>query len=61
MREPPQKLFLRLEVRDLAGNVATYQTPSPLVLILPQPTGRLRSVRPVTEDVGRFRTAERQP
>jgi hypothetical protein len=60
-REPPQKLLLRLEVRDLAGNVATYQTPSPLVLILPQPTGRLRSVRPVTDSSGRDRTADRRP
>jgi hypothetical protein len=60
-REPPQKIFLRLEARDLAGNVATYQTPSPLVLILPQPTGRLRSVRPVTDDTNRDRTADRRP
>jgi hypothetical protein len=60
-RQPPQKMLLRLEVRDLAGNVATYQTPSPLVLILPQPTGRLRSVRPVTDASVRDRTADRRP
>jgi hypothetical protein len=60
-RQPPQKMLLRLEVRDLAGNVATYQTPSPLVLILPQPTGRLRSVRPVIDQSVRDRTADRRP
>jgi hypothetical protein len=60
-RQPPQKMYMRLEVRDLAGNVATYQTPSPLVLILPKPTGRLRSVRPVTDQTGRDRTANRRP
>ncbi|MCC6493678.1 MAG: hypothetical protein IT424_11735 [Pirellulales bacterium] len=55
----PQQLFLRLEVRDRAGNIAVQQTPAPVALNLPQPTGRLRSVRPVKEpeDPSRFRTA----
>ena len=57
LRQVPEKLFLRLEVRDKAGNVAVRQSPAPVVLNLPQPTGRLRSVRPVEEDQSRFRTA----
>ncbi len=57
LRQVPENLFLRLEVRDKAGNVAVRQSPAPVVLNLPQPTGRLRSVRPVEEDPSRFRTA----
>jgi hypothetical protein len=57
LRQVPEKLFLRLEVRDKAGNVAIRQSPAPVVLNLSQPTGRLRSVRPVEEDKSRFRTA----
>ncbi len=59
VRQMPERIYLRLEVRDVAGNLATVVSPSPTVLHLPQPTGRLRSVRPVTEDPGRFRTADR--
>jgi hypothetical protein len=59
LRQVPEKLFLRLEVRDKAGNIAVRTTPAPVMLNLPQPTGRLRSVRPVqeTQDPSRFRTA----
>ena len=47
-RHVPGRFYLRLEARDTAGNLATYQTPSPIALARPQPTGRLRSVRPIT-------------
>jgi hypothetical protein len=57
LKQVPEKLFLRLEVRDKAGNVSIRQSPAPVVLHLPQPTGRLRSVRPVTDDPSRYRTA----
>jgi hypothetical protein len=59
LRQVPEKLYLRLEVRDRAGNVAVCTSPAPVMLNLPQPTGRLRSVRPVQEqqDPSRFRTA----
>jgi hypothetical protein len=57
LRQVPEKLFLRLEIRDKAGNVAVRTSPAPVMLNLPQPTGRLRSVRPVQEDPSRFRTA----
>jgi hypothetical protein len=57
LRQVPEKLFLRIEVRDKAGNVTVRQSPAPVVLHLPQPTGRLKSVRPVAEDASRYRTA----
>ncbi len=57
LRQVPEKLYLRLEIRDKAGNVAIRTSPAPVMLNLPQPTGRLRSVRPVQEDPSRFRTA----
>jgi hypothetical protein len=57
LRQVPEKLYLRLEVRDKAGNIAVRTSPAPVVLNLPQPTGRLRSVRPVQDDPSRFRTA----
>lgn len=62
-RETPPRVFLRLEVRDRAGNVEVQQTPSAVELNLPRPTGRLRNVRPVESDATRYRTAssERPP
>jgi hypothetical protein len=47
-RHVPGRFYLRLEARDTAGNVATYQTPEPLALDRPQPTGTLRNIRPIT-------------
>ena len=43
-RHLPGRFYLRLEARDLAGNVASYQTPQPIVLNRAQPTVRLRGV-----------------
>ena len=57
LQQVPERLFLRLEVRDKAGNVAIRQSPAPVALNLPQPTGTLRSVRPVQAEPQRFRTA----
>lgn len=57
LQQVPERLFLRLEVRDKAGNVAIRQSPAPVALNLPQPTGKLRSVRPVQAEPRRFRTA----
>lgn len=47
-RHVPARFYLRLEARDTAGNVANYQTAAPVELARPQPTGRLRNVRPIT-------------
>lgn len=49
-RHIPERFFLRLEARDLAGNVTSATTPTPIVLNRPQPQGRLKNVRPVTGD-----------
>jgi hypothetical protein len=49
-RHVPERFYLRLEARDTAGNLATFQTPSPIELPRPQPSGRLRSVRPIASD-----------
>jgi hypothetical protein len=56
-RDVPPRVFLRLEVRDAAGNVAVQQTQAAVDLNLPRPTGRLRSVRPIEAAPGRYRTA----
>ncbi len=46
-RHMPDQFYVRLDARDLAGNLATHQWSTPITLARPQPTGRLRSVRPV--------------
>ncbi len=46
-RHMPNQFYVRLEARDMAGNLATDQTSTPISLSRPQPTGRLRSVRPI--------------
>jgi hypothetical protein len=56
-REAPARVFLRLEVRDLAGNVEVRQSPTAIDLNVPRPTGRLRSVRPVESESDRYHTA----
>jgi hypothetical protein len=47
-RAPPQ-LYLRLEVRDEAGNVAVHETAKPVIIDQSRPTARLRGVRPVSQ------------
>ncbi|MCA9258795.1 MAG: hypothetical protein KDA61_06330 [Planctomycetales bacterium] len=46
-RHLPERFYLRLEVRDTAGNVAFDQLREPIAIDRPQPAGRLRSVRAV--------------
>jgi len=46
-RHVPEQFYLRLEVRDTAGNLTVAQLPTPVTLNRPQPTGRLRGVRPI--------------
>ncbi len=46
-RHMPNQFYVRLEARDMAGNLATHQSANPILLSRPQPTGRLRSVRPI--------------
>ena len=59
--ETPRQFFLKLEARDAAGNIATAQSRAPIVIVLPQPTGRLRSAKPVMSASGQFRTAGSRP
>ncbi len=51
-RTPP-KIYLRLEVRDEAGNVGAHETAEPVVVDQSRPTARLRDVRPVDQEVKR--------
>lgn len=46
-RHVPDQFYLRLEVRDMAGNLTTAQSQTPVTLMRPQPTGRLRGIRPI--------------
>lgn len=54
----PRQLFLRLEVRDDAGNVAVDQTAEPVSLEGLSPKGRIRAITPApTQPIqGAFRT-----
>ncbi len=44
----PDRIVLRLEVRDEAGNVGTYDTPNAVGLDRHRPEGHIRGVRPIT-------------
>jgi hypothetical protein len=44
----PEQLYLRLEVRDEAGNVGADETRTPLLIDRQRPQGRIRGVRPMT-------------
>lgn len=46
-RHLPRSFYVRLEVRDQAGNVSTDQTRVPVQITLPTPSGRLGEVRAV--------------
>jgi len=45
----PDKIYLRLEARDQAGNVGTYVSPEPVLLDRQRPQGRIRGIRPVND------------
>ena len=53
----PQRIFLRIEARDEAGNTATFDAPEPVSLDQVQPEGKIRGVR----SVGDSTTGQRQP
>jgi len=46
-RHMPNQFYVRLEARDMAGNLTTHQSSTPISLSRPQPTGHLRNVRPI--------------
>jgi hypothetical protein len=43
----PDRVYVRLEVRDEAGNVGAFETAEPVSLDRHRPEGRIRSVRPL--------------
>jgi hypothetical protein len=46
-RHLPNPLYVRLEVRDRAGNVGIDQTPTPVAIRLAESTGQIRDARPL--------------
>ena len=46
----PERVFLRLEVRDEAGNVGVFETPEPISLDPDRPKGHIRTVHPLDDD-----------
>jgi hypothetical protein len=42
-RHVPERCYLRLEARDLAGNRGAYQTLEPVTLAQPEPSVKLRT------------------
>jgi hypothetical protein len=48
----PDRVYLRLEVRDEAGNIGAYEAADPISLERVLPQGRLRNVRPVEDSAG---------
>jgi hypothetical protein len=46
-RYVPTRIYLRIEARDVAGNLAAFQTREPVEFTSPQMTGRLRPATPV--------------
>ena len=45
----PERIVLRLEVRDEAGNVGIFDTADPVALDRHRPEGRIRGVRPISQ------------
>ena len=43
----PQRMYLRLEMHDAAGNMGIYETPQPVTLDLSSPAAQLRDLRPL--------------
>ena len=42
----PQRMYLRLEIHDAAGNMGVFETPEPVPLDLSSPAAQLRDLRP---------------
>lgn len=57
----PEQLYLKLDVRDEAGNVATYITPERVSLLRVKPQGKIRGVRPIGESAQLRLPAEISP
>ncbi len=51
-RHVPDRFYVRLEVRDRAGNVAVTRSELPVAVQRPRPQGRLRGARPASDVPG---------
>ncbi len=49
----PEHIYLRLEVRDEAGNVGQFETADPVSLDPSRPHGRIRNVRSDPDEAAR--------
>jgi hypothetical protein len=56
----PDRVYLRLEVRDEAGNVGAFEAADPISLERVLPQGRLRNVRPVEDSAAQSAPYGRQ-
>ena len=45
----PTKMYLKIDVRDEAGNTGTFITPEPVAIQRVRPQGKIRGVRPIGE------------
>ena len=45
----PDRIYLRIEARDEAGNIGTFDLPQPVALDRVRPGGRIRGIRPSTD------------
>jgi hypothetical protein len=52
----PDRIYLRLEARDEAGNIGVVETPEPVSLNAGRPEGHIREVHPLTDDGARVQT-----
>ena len=48
----PDRIFLRIEARDEAGNVGSFEAAQPVILDRIRPEGRIRGVRPTNDTTG---------
>jgi hypothetical protein len=45
----PDRIYLRIEARDEAGNIGTFDLPQPVALDRVRPGGRIRGIRPSSD------------
>jgi len=60
-RRVAEQIYLRLEVRDEAGNVTTIEPPDPITIGRARPQGRIRDIRARDESARRPRTLHNRP
>jgi hypothetical protein len=56
-RHLPPRVYLRLEARDTAGNLAAFQTHEPVSIELPPPSGRIEAIESIERSTVQRSTA----